>query len=66
LQPQLEVYNDAEGDLEKKVKEWLATEANLEKLRYNKATLEIELLTAKGKRSKTHPGPTPCALCLKK
>jgi hypothetical protein len=42
----LEVYNDAEGDLEKQVKEGLATETNLEELRYNKVTLEIELLTA--------------------
>jgi hypothetical protein len=47
LQQQMDVYNEAEGNLEKQVKEGLAPEADLEHLRYNKASLEIELLTAR-------------------
>ena len=48
MKRQLEVYNDAKGDLGKQVKERLATETNLEEFRYNKVALEIELLTTKG------------------
>jgi hypothetical protein len=47
LEKQLDVYNEAESNLEKQVKEGLAPEADLDHLRYNKASLEIELLTAK-------------------
>jgi hypothetical protein len=58
-QKELDVYTDAEGNLEKQVKEGLATETNLEELRYNKVTLEIDLLTAKANLSRTHPAPKP-------
>src|SRR5271165_7330275 len=59
LQRQLDVYNEAEGNLEKHVKEGLATQVDLERLRYNKASLEIELLTAKSDLSQPHPTPQP-------
>jgi hypothetical protein len=59
LQRQLDVYNEAEGNLEKHVKEGLAPQADLERLRYNKASLEIELLTAKSDLSQPHPTPQP-------
>jgi hypothetical protein len=57
LQQQLDVYNEAEGNLEKQVKEGLAPEADLEHLRYNKSSLEIELLTAKS--NLPQPSATP-------
>jgi len=41
------------------VKEGLAPQADLERLRYNKASLEIELLTAKSDLSQPHPTPQP-------
>jgi hypothetical protein len=47
LQRQLDVYTEAEANLEKQVKQGLATEADLERLRYNKLTVQIELLKAK-------------------
>ena len=47
LQRQLDVYMEAEANLEKQVKQGLATEADLERLRYNKLTVQIELLKAK-------------------
>jgi hypothetical protein len=47
LQRQLDVYIEAEANLEKQVKQGLATEADLERLRYNKLTVQIELLKAK-------------------
>ena len=47
LERHLEVYNEAEENLEKHVKEGLATQADLEELRYNKASLEIELLNTR-------------------
>jgi hypothetical protein len=59
LQRQLDVYNEAEGNLEKQVKQGLAPQADLERLRYNKASLEIELLTAKSDLSQPHPTPQP-------
>jgi hypothetical protein len=59
LQRQLDVYNEAEGNLEKQLKEGLATQADLERLRYNKASLEIDLLTAKCDLSQPHPTPQP-------
>jgi len=59
LQRQLDVYNQAEGNLEKQVKEGLATQVDLERLRYNKASLEIDLLTAKSDLSQPHPTPQP-------
>jgi hypothetical protein len=59
LQHQLDVYNEAEGNLEKQVKEGLTTQADLERLRYNKASLEIDLFGAKNDLSKAHPTPQP-------
>ena len=59
LQRQVGVYNEAEGNLEKNVKEGLAPQADFERLRYNKASLEIELLTAKSDLSQPHPTPQP-------
>ena len=47
VQRQVDVYNEAEANLEKQVREGLATEADLERLRYNKASLEIDLLNLK-------------------
>ncbi|MBV8212071.1 MAG: hypothetical protein JOZ08_02450 [Verrucomicrobia bacterium] len=47
LQRQLDVYTEAETNLEKQVKEGLATEADLERLRYDKLTVQIDLLKAK-------------------
>ena len=48
LQRHLDVYTEAETNLEKQVKEGMATEADLERLRYNKLSIQIELLKAKG------------------
>jgi len=59
LQRHLDVYNEAEGNLERHVKEGLATQADLEQLRYNKATLEIELLNTKNSTSQQQPTPQP-------
>jgi hypothetical protein len=57
LQRHLDVYNEAEGNLERHVKEGLATQADLEQLRYNKVSVEIDLLTSKNNISQ--PQPTP-------
>jgi hypothetical protein len=57
LQRHLEIYNEAEANLEKQVKENLATQADLERLRYNKASVEIELLNTEN--SEARPGATP-------
>ena len=57
MQRQLDVYKEAEENLEKQVKEGLATQADLERLRYYKVSLEIELLTAKRDMSQPHPTP---------
>jgi hypothetical protein len=59
LQRQLDVYNEAEGNLEKHVKEGLVTQADLERLRYDKASLEIDLLTDKSDQSQPRPTPQP-------
>ena len=59
LQRHLDVYNEAEGNLERQVKEGLATQADLEQLRYNKATLEIDLLNTKNNPSQQQPTPQP-------
>jgi hypothetical protein len=47
LQRQLDVYTEAEASLEKKVKDGWATQADLERLRYDKVSVEIELFNAK-------------------
>jgi hypothetical protein len=59
LQHQLNVYNEAEGNLAKQVKEGLATQADLERLRYNKASLAIDLFAAQSSLSKSSPTPQP-------
>ncbi len=47
LQRQLDVYSEAEANLEKQVKEGLATQADLERLRYDKVSVEIDLFKVK-------------------
>jgi hypothetical protein len=47
IQRHLDIYNDAEANLEKQVKEGMATQADLERLRYDKASVEIALFNAK-------------------
>jgi hypothetical protein len=47
LQRHLDVYVEAEANLEQQVKDGLATQADLERLRYNKLSVEIELFKAK-------------------
>lgn len=47
LQRQLEVYTEAETHLEKQVKDGLATQADLERLRYDKLSVQIDLFKAK-------------------
>jgi hypothetical protein len=59
LERHLDVYNEAEENLEKHVKEGLATQADLEQLRYNKASLEIDLLTTRNSISPQQPVPQP-------
>jgi hypothetical protein len=61
LQRQLDVYNEAETNLEKQVKDGLATQADLERLRYDKFSVEIELFKAKSAHDEHEPAaqPTP-------
>ena len=47
LERHLDVYREAEENLEKQVKQGLATEADLERLRYNKFSVEIDLFNLK-------------------
>jgi hypothetical protein len=47
LQRQLDVYVEAENNLEKQVKDGLATQADLERLRYDKLSVQINLFKAK-------------------
>jgi hypothetical protein len=47
LQRQLDVYREAEANLEKQVKEGLATQADLERLRFNRVSAEIDLFKVK-------------------
>jgi hypothetical protein len=47
LQRQLDVYTEAETNLQKQVKDGLATQADLERLRYDKLTVQINLFKAK-------------------
>jgi hypothetical protein len=47
LQRQLDVYSEAETNLAKQVKEGLATQADLERLRFNRLSAEIDLFNAK-------------------
>ena len=57
LQRQLDVYSEAEANLEKQVRQGLATEADLERLRYNKLSVEIDLFNNKN----VHKEPAPAA-----
>jgi hypothetical protein len=57
LQKHLDVYNEAEVNLEKQVKEGLETQADLERLLYDKASVEINLLTTKNSISRQQPSP---------
>jgi hypothetical protein len=57
LQRQLDVYSEAEANLEKQVKQGLATQADLERLRYNKLSVEIDLFNNKN----VHQEPAPAA-----
>ena len=47
LQRQLDVYSEAEANLEKQVRQGLATQADLERLRYNELSVEIDLFNNK-------------------
>lgn len=47
LQRQLDVYIEAETNLEKQVKDGLATQGDLERLRYDKLSVQINLFKAK-------------------
>ena len=47
LQRQLDVYLEAEANLEKQVKDGMATQADLERLRYNRVSVEIDLFNVK-------------------
>jgi hypothetical protein len=61
LQRQLDVYNEAEENLQKQVKAGLAPEADLDRLRYNKVSVEIDLFNVK-KLQEDHAAaqqPTP-------
>jgi hypothetical protein len=61
LQRQLDVYTEAEANLEKQVREGLATLADLERLRYNKLSVEIDLFKVRNMRDEHEvvPQPTP-------
>jgi len=47
LERHLDVYREAEANLEKRVKEGIATQTDLERLRYNKFSVEIDLFNLK-------------------
>jgi hypothetical protein len=47
LQRQLDVYSEAEANLEMQVRKGLATQADLERLRYNNLSIEIDLFNNK-------------------
>ena len=61
LEKHLDVYNEAEATLEKQVKAGMVTQADLERLRYNKISVEIDLLNTKNSQesgaSKAQPTP---------
>ena len=61
LERQLDVYADAEANLQKQVKEGLATQADLERLRYNRLSAEIDLFNVKNapESHEATPQPTP-------
>ena len=61
LERQLDVYLEAESNLEKQVKEGMATQADLERLRYNKLSVEIDLFNVKNMHDEHESAvqPTP-------
>ena len=61
LERQLDVYREAESNLEKQVKEGMATQADLERLRYNKLSVEIDLYNVKNMHEEHESAvqPTP-------
>ena len=59
LQRQLNTYKEAEANLEHQVKTNLATRADLERLRYNKASVEIELFNVKNSQAQHQSTPQP-------
>jgi hypothetical protein len=59
LQRQLDVYNEAEANLAKQVKAGLATPADLERLRYNRISVEIDLLNIKNMPDKHESQSNP-------
>jgi hypothetical protein len=61
LQRQLDVYNEAEANLEMQVRQGLATRADLERLRYNKLSVEIDLFNNKNVHNEhgSEAEPTP-------
>lgn len=61
LERQLDVYREAESNLEKQVKEGMATQADLERLRYNKLSVEIDLFNVKNMHDEHESAvqPTP-------
>ena len=61
LQRQLDVITEAEFNTEKWVKDGLATEAELERLRYFKFSVEIDLLKAKGGQENREAKAQPTA-----
>jgi hypothetical protein len=59
LQRQLDVYTEAETNLQKQVREGLATHADLERLRYNKVSAEIDLYNLKNMPDKHESAGQP-------
>ena len=65
IQHQLDIYNDAEANLEKQVKERMATQADLERLRYNKASVEIEPFNTKNGQPQHASTPQACPTAMR-
>lgn len=61
LQRQSDVYTEAEANLEKQVREGLATLADLERLRFNKLSVEIDLFKIRNAQDEHQSAaqPTP-------
>ena len=59
LQRELDVYTEGEANLEKQVREGLATQADLERLRYNRLSIEIDLFKLKNARDQHESAAQP-------
>ena len=61
LQRHLDAYREAEANLEKQVKDGMATQADLERLRYDRVSAEIDLFNVKNLHDEHEPAgqPTP-------